>query len=144
MPEQTAGHPLSEETRPAPWSLILPATPDKTGQARRFLAAILNGCALADDAITCLGELANNAVTHSDSRLPGGTFTVRVEAQAGRLRVEVRDNGGPWACRHPSGDGGPASGGRGLLIVSRLAHRWGVTPTTTAAQRTVWFELDLP
>jgi anti-sigma regulatory factor (Ser/Thr protein kinase) len=144
MYDQTAGHSVSDEIHCAGWSRTFPATPDQTGQARRFLTAILNGSALADDAVTCLGELASNAIIHSHSCLPGGTFTVRVHTRPGRLRVEVHDNGGPWAPRH-TGDGGgagPATGGRGLLIVSRLADRWDITPTTTAPYRTAWFEMD--
>ncbi len=38
-----------------------------------------------------LSELATNAVVHSRSGQPGGTFTVRAELGAQRLRVEVRD-----------------------------------------------------
>ena len=145
MRQRTAANPPSGEIRPAPWSGTFPGTPAQTGQARRFLAAILGGSPLASDALACLGELASNAVVHSSSRLPGGTFTVRVETLPGTLRVEVHDDGGPWAPRHAGedGDAGPSTSGRGLLIVSQLASRWGITPRVAAPRRVAWFELDL-
>jgi hypothetical protein len=51
------------ETSTAPligWSRSFPATPEQAGEARRFLAAILDGHP-ADDAILCLSELVTNA-----------------------------------------------------------------------------------
>ena len=57
----------------------------------------------------------------------------------GRLRIEVTDQGGPWAPR-PDHDAGH---GRGLLIVGRLAADWGITGDGLTS-RTAWFELDCP
>lgn len=124
------------------WHQAFRATPDQASAARRYLAAILNGSALADDALTCLGELVNNAIIHSNSRYPGGIFTVRIEVRPRRLRVEVHDHGGPWAPSH-NGSDALNTGGQGLLIVSQLASSWGVAPRTTAPHRTGWFEMDL-
>ena len=104
--------------------------------ARRFLAGPLDGCPAADDALLCVSELATNAVLHSRSGRPGGRFTVRARRQAGSVRVEVTDEGGPWA-RERDGDG---QSGRGLLIVSEVASRWG--RDEGGAGRTVWFEID--
>ena len=69
------------ETSTAPligWSRRFPATPEQAGEARRFLAAILDGRP-ADDAILCLSELVTNATIHSRSAQPGGCLTVRVQ-----------------------------------------------------------------
>ena len=44
----------------------------------------------------CVSELATNAVLHSASRNPGGTFTVRAAVFDGCVRIEVEDNGGAW------------------------------------------------
>ena len=104
--------------------------------ARRFLAGVLDGCPAADDALLCVSELATNAVLHSRSGRPGGRFTVRAIVQAGSVRVEVTDEGGPWG-RERDGDG---QSGRGLLIVGELASRWG--REDGAGRRTMWFELD--
>src|SRR6202035_4736116 len=51
----------------------------KSGEARAFLRAALDGCPVADDAVLCVSEWGANAVLHSDSRKAGGTFTVRAE-----------------------------------------------------------------
>ena len=69
------------ETSTAPliaWSRTFPATPEQAREARRFLAAILDGRP-ADDAILCLSELVTNACLHSRSHQPGGRLTVRVQ-----------------------------------------------------------------
>jgi serine/threonine-protein kinase RsbW len=124
---------------PLAWSRAFPAVPAQIREARRFLAGILAGYPTADDAILCLSELASNASVHSDSRKAGGMFTVRAEIYAGRLRVEVQDEGGPWTwpVRPPGGQHG-----RGLLIVAQLASEWGRTGDSESGWR-VWFELPM-
>lgn len=91
------------------WARDFPGTSEQAGRARRFLAAIL-----------CLSELASNACLHSRSGRPGGCFTVRAELSVQGLRVEVRDDGGPWVW-----PARPDEHGRGLLIVASLARAWG-------------------
>lgn len=118
------------------WSRDFPAVPEQAREARRYLAAILDGQPGADDAILCLAELVANAISHSRSREPGGTFTVRVRhaGAGGRLRIEVDDQGGAWRPRS-RGDG---QHGHGLSIVAELAAGWGIL--ATPAGRTIWFE----
>jgi serine/threonine-protein kinase RsbW len=118
------------------WSRAFPATPAQAGEARRFLAGILDGRPAADEAVLCLSELATNATMHSRS-CDGGHYTVRAVLHGQRLRVEVHDQGGPWTWR---GDG-DGRHGRGLLIVSRLARDWG-RGGDSAAGWIVWFEID--
>ena len=61
---------------------------------RADLHALLRDCPRADDVILCASELAANAVLHSHSRWPGGTFTVRATVSPGSyVRIEVEDNG---------------------------------------------------
>lgn len=72
--------------------------------------------------ILCASELATNAVRHSRSGLPGGTFTVQVVVFPGiSVRVEVRDEGGPWtpALADPEGH-------HGFDIVGALAVDWAI------------------
>ena len=64
--------------------------------ARAFISAILAACPAANDAVLCVSELATNAVLHSASRNPGGTFTVRAAISDDHVRIEVEDNGGTW------------------------------------------------
>jgi two-component sensor histidine kinase len=111
------------ETTTAPliaWSRAFPAVPQQAREARRFLAEILDDRP-ADDAILCLSELVANACLHSASAQHGGRLAVRVQLHGAHLRVEVRDEGGPWAESQRE----DAQGGRGLLIVDRLASAWG-------------------
>ena len=127
------------ETSTAPligWSRSFPAIPEQAGEARRFLAAILDGHP-AGDAILCLSELVTNATIHSRSRQPGGCLTVRVQRRDDHLRVEVCDQGGPWTeTAHEDGQTG-----RGLLIVDRLASTWGRSGNAETGWIT-WFELE--
>ena len=105
---------------------------------RADLRAVLRDCPRVDDVILCASELAANAVLHSRSRLPGGTFTVRATVSLGlHARVEVEDNGGPWnqgmidPTRH-----------HGLDIVRAFADEWGIEGDQ--ANRTIWARFDWP
>lgn len=98
-----------------------PAVPGQVREARGFLADILVGCPVADDAILCLSELASNCVLHSASRQPGGRFTVRAEVGGNYVRIALHDNGGPWI-HHRYGD----ERRHGLDIVRSLAAESGV------------------
>ena len=120
---------------PRTFTRSFPATADRVSDARRFLAQALGDCPLAGDALACLSELAANSVLHSNSRRPGGCFTVRARLHPAGLRVEVEDEGGPWQ----RGPGPDDQCGRGLVIVGALASDWSVAGDGTS--RTVWFEL---
>ncbi|GAA2975534.1 hypothetical protein Sfulv_26130 [Streptomyces fulvorobeus] len=75
-----------------------------------------------DDVVLCVSELATNALVHGVP--PGRGYQVRLLLRAeGRvLRVEVHDSGGGEPeVREPEGESG-----RGLLLVSEIADRWGV------------------
>lgn len=79
------------------------------------------------EAVAVLSELVANAVVHARVP-PGREILTRFLPVEGGVRIEVHD-----ACderpvpRVPDESGGAsASGGYGLLLVSRLADRWGV------------------
>src|SRR5579862_6274698 len=94
-----------------------PGTADQVRQVRKDLAPVVDGCPLADDLTLLASELATNAVVHSKSGQPGGTFTVRAEVRPGDYAwLEVEDQGGPWVHRKPGDEDG-----RGLAIVTALA-----------------------
>jgi anti-sigma regulatory factor (Ser/Thr protein kinase) len=124
---------------PLAWSCAYPATAAHVSQARRSLARALNGYPVTDDAALCLSEIATNACLHSQSREPGGHFTVRAAIDGSRLRVEVHDDGGPWTRPVRRRDG---QHGRGLLILAQLADAWGRTGDS-ATGWTVWFTMTL-
>ena len=122
-----------------PREQVFPGRSDQVREARRFLATVLNGCPIVDDAILCLSELVTNSVLHSDSGKAGGTFTVRAEIHEGDyLWIEVEDNGGPWDKRAHS-DGRP----HGLDIVGELAAAWGIDGDPLTGW-VVWTRFDMP
>ena len=118
-------------------SRTFPATPDQVREARRFLASVMGEQPATDAAVLCVSELVSNAILHSNSRRPGGTFTVRASIRMGLLRAEVEDGGGRWRPRRRR----PGQHGRGLTIVGALATTWAVIGSG-CGPRTVWFEMD--
>jgi hypothetical protein len=102
------------------------------------LRGLLDGCPMADDVILCASELAANAAVHSNSRLPGGQFTVRAEIHPGDyVWLEVEDNGGPWI------EAAPDTGqGHGLDIIRALASDCGIDGDYIT--RIVWARFDWP
>lgn len=112
--------------------------PGFTHQIRHLRAALretLDGCPLADDALLVVSELAANAAIHSSSR-DGGKFTVRLEAHASHIRVEVDDQGGPWHPRPPDEERP-----HGLELIAAIAGpgNWGIRGDESG--RTVWATL---
>lgn len=119
-------------------SVTYPGTTGQIRAVRADLRGLLGDCPSADDVILCASELAANAAIHSQSRLPGGTFTVRATISPGNYTwVEVEDSGGPWA---------PAISDptrrHGLDIVRTLASDWGIDGDDTV--RTIWARFDWP
>lgn len=90
-----------------------------------------------------VAELAANAVMHG--RVQGRDFRLRLLERDGVIRVELIDARGDRApMRRRQDKNEPVvEGGRGLLIISGLADRWGVSPGPPPC-KTVWAELDLP
>ncbi len=80
-----------------------------------------------------VSELVTNAVCHART---GVELTVTVDDH--RLCVEVHDEGGEPEVAHPAPT---TTGGRGLMIVERLAEQWGWAET--GGDKTVWFELPV-
>jgi anti-sigma regulatory factor (Ser/Thr protein kinase) len=117
-----------------------PASAEHIGQVRANLRGLLDDCPVADDVILCASELAANAVLHSDSRKPGGKFTVRAEVIPRQYaRIEVEDSGGTWIAASPDPD---RSQRHGLDIISALAADWGIDGDHCA--RTVWARFEWP
>lgn len=61
-----------------------------------------------------------------------------VDVAPSAVRVEVRDPGGHFTPPREPG-GLEDDHGRGLMLVDRLADRWGIGPSGSAR---VWFEID--
>ena len=84
-------------------------------------------------ALLLASELVTNAIRHGK-----GVVQLVVKKFSGRLCVEVSDTGpGRPTARNPDSH---HAGGRGLLLVERLANEWGVAPSPGGG-KTVWFTL---
>lgn len=95
---------------------------DQISAVRADLRRLLNGCPIGDDIVLCTSELAANAVVHSYSGNPRGTFTVHAEVANGDYTwIEVQDDGGPWTAL-PKDSDRP----HGLAIVAALASDWDI------------------
>jgi anti-sigma regulatory factor (Ser/Thr protein kinase) len=108
---------------------------DAPRAARRLVADALRRWgadgALVDDAQLVVSELATNAIRHARSG-----FSIAVRWTGARVRLAVRDSSrAEPTLRHEPGK----PSGRGLLIISRVASRWGVEPAPDG--KTVWVEL---
>jgi anti-sigma regulatory factor (Ser/Thr protein kinase) len=114
-----------------------PADVTAASQARHRLTDTLRRLGHSDarieDARVVVTELAANAVLHA-----GSAFTVSIHGDGARLRIAVRDRS--RAMPAPQAPSAQRLSGRGLLLVSALARRWGVEPDP--AGKVVWAELD--
>ncbi|GGX51191.1 hypothetical protein GCM10010341_85920 [Streptomyces noursei] len=112
--------------------------------ARAFVRDTLQGWGYADvvdDAVVLTSELVTNAVVHAGTaadvlclRTDGG-IRISVADRYPEREIPLQNHG--QTVVHPDREGG-----RGLLLCGALATRWGVE--YTAAQKHVWFHLDLP
>jgi signal transduction histidine kinase/DNA-binding response OmpR family regulator len=126
---------------PADATLCLPVEDDIGAVAgvRHRAADVLAGWGVGPDvreeALLLLSELTTNALLHG--RPP---VEVRLSRDRRHLTLEVHDSAPTLPRRsHPSPDD---EHGRGLLLVSLIAQRWGTRPTP--AGKAVWCVLDLP
>jgi anti-sigma regulatory factor (Ser/Thr protein kinase) len=86
-----------------------------------------------------LTELVTNAVRHGGAN--GGLPLEVVVARSPRgLRVGVTDPGAGFDWREPESTSSAEESGYGLLLVDRMAHRWGIERGDDST--TVWFELS--
>lgn len=123
-------------TMPPVASLQLPPDHTAAAKARRFVSHTLQDWGLKGnpvaDAELMVSELVTNVVLHLRARA-----TVSVERCDGHVRVAVADPSTTLpALRNYEPD---AVTGRGLLLVDRIADRWGVEQNRRG--KSVWFEV---
>ncbi|OLT27018.1 histidine kinase [Nocardiopsis sp. CNR-923] len=102
-----------------------------------LVRAFLDTCAVTESEdyrylFTLLGsELANNAIQHTRSGLPGGTYSLVVDRHRDGLHLVCRDNGTMGCAKegvpaaNPDGLCLNAESGRGLTLVDAFATDWG-------------------
>ena len=121
------------------WRLLL-ATPEAVPEARHALAELdevdpetRSVCELL------VSELVTNAVRHGATDRYE-SILLRAQCSEDTVRVEVCDEG-PGFDPGPDPRGPLEPGGNGLLLVERLAARWGVR-ACDGKPTCVWFETD--
>jgi anti-sigma regulatory factor (Ser/Thr protein kinase) len=113
-----------------------PSTPASAGEARRFVESILAGAhldSLAYTATLLVSELVANAVLHTATPVE-----VIVKVDGTIARIEVHDGSPQLPTR--KNYSAMSGTGRGLVMVDRMATRWGAELTPTG--KVVWFEVD--
>lgn len=105
------------------WGLSCPGSPEEIGRARRWTRDILRGSPLADDAALIVSELSTNAIRHTTSGLASGSFHLAVTVSTQVVAVSVTDDGGTSTAPKVEHQDQDAEGGRGLGMVSLIAHR---------------------
>ena len=130
---------------------VFAGEPGQVPRVRAFVARALAGCPAREALLTCVSELAANAIAHTASGA-GGVFTVEVvRPEAGVALIAVTDGGSPRepAVRQLPESGDPwdlAEGGRGLALVAALSSRWGFRDVCAGnnSSRVVWAEATWP
>ncbi|MET9292341.1 ATP-binding protein [Streptomyces sp. NPDC003077] len=127
------------------------STPRGARLARRLVAHCLDQWGYAqgsDDAeavVLVVAELAANAVQHG--HVPGCDFHLHLcvhpsAATTTTLRVDVTDARADRRPHFPAPTPPDGTSGRGLLLVDRLATRWGVDERCPLG-KAVWAEFDV-
>jgi anti-sigma regulatory factor (Ser/Thr protein kinase) len=121
--------------------LTLPGGADAAGRAREAVAA-RNGKvpgAVRDELLLLLTELVTNAVRHGGA-VEGLPVGVAVARSSQGLRVAVTDPGAGFEWPRREAGNAARESGYGLLLVDRMARRWGIECGENST--TVWFELS--
>ena len=105
-------------------------TQSAPGDARRFVADVLDGHDAVESAKLIISELVTNAVLHGGRDAGRVTVVVGRDTQHDRIRLEVsqtKHSGFHYLDQEP-GHLGPT--GRGLMIVDAIAAEWGIDDET--------------
>ncbi|MGW1712135.1 ATP-binding protein [Streptomyces sp. NPDC002156] len=91
---------------------------EEASRARRWARDILRDCPMAENA-----ELSTNAVLYTASGLEAGSFHLALAVSAQVIALSVTDDGGTGTAPKVEHRDQEAEHGRGLGMVSALAHR---------------------
>ena len=90
-----------------------------------------------DDVQLALTELVSNAIRHGS-----GPVNVELVAEGSTLRLNISDSSDVMP-QQPPAVGTTRSGGRGLMLVGKVATRWAANPRPEGG-KTVWCEFGSP
>lgn len=132
MPTHESGTGSAEPNPPPDVECDLDTTPVR--EVRRRVRGLLTGLGgiRVEDAVLVADELIANAHQHGSA-----PRTCRLTYRGRRLRIEV-DDASPRQPRMRTPD---RTGGRGMILIDRLASSWGVQ--NHPDHKTVWAELAL-
>jgi anti-sigma regulatory factor (Ser/Thr protein kinase) len=121
-------------------TFTLKAVQDASRIARERVRAMRGPVAHLPDLELLLSELVSNVVRHS-GMAKGEPIAVSITAGPGHVVAEVTDRGRGFQGDVVMPEGRPPyEGGYGLVLVDRIATRWGVIES--GAGTTVWFALE--
>ncbi|OXS32687.1 ATP-binding protein [Streptomyces sp. XY006] len=121
------------------WGLTCPGFPEEVSRARRWTRDILRGSPLADDAELIVSELSANAILHTASGAAFGSFHLALAVSPQVVALSVTDAGGTGISPKVEHQDQDAEHGRGLGMVTALAHR--VVVHNSQAGHTITAEL---
>jgi serine/threonine-protein kinase RsbW len=134
------GAPLAHDDGGAdlrPTVRIFPGEERQLHAMRRWLEELFDEHPVLSDLACIATELGTNAIRHTASGRPGGSFAAVITRRPGAITVAIADQGGPW---EPLVIDDPDSeSGRGLLIVRGLAAHVGVRGDYIG--RVVWADI---
>ncbi|MFD9001127.1 ATP-binding protein [Streptomyces sp. NPDC059582] len=105
------------------WGLSCPGFPEEVSRARRWTRDILHDSPLADDAELIVSELSANAILHTASGRESGSFHLALAVSAQVVALSVTDNGDASTAPKAEHQDQETERGRGLGMVSAIAHR---------------------
>ncbi|MEU1127987.1 ATP-binding protein, partial [Streptomyces sp. NPDC005899] len=126
---------MGDQNAPGPSPRRFPPRPESVASARHFVRTALGDTApdVVHTAELLAGELVTNAVLHARTQVQ-----VSVRHAGGRIHVRVTDER-PGRSPVPREDPSHSWTGWGLVLVERLARRYGVD--AGPSHKTVWFDL---
>ncbi len=121
---------VSDEATMRSAEVHLNPTSAAPGDARRFIAELLEDHDALEQAKLIASELVTNAVQHGGRDAGHVTMVVSRESAPGRIRIEVSQASHDGFTFQDRKSGHLGLTGRGLLIVDSVASEWGVDSDT--------------
>lgn len=141
LSRQEADHPVTAAAAVLRQSRrVFPGHERELSRLRRWLSSMLPDCPERDEVLSVATELGSNALEHTASGNPGGTFVVEMALHQSLVHVAVADGGSPGEPRVIRDL--DAERGRGLLLVHALSARIGWTGDERG--RVVWAQIAWP
>jgi anti-sigma regulatory factor (Ser/Thr protein kinase) len=128
---------------PLQWSLVCYLWLDSSDQApARARRAIEHSATLlgnrASDVLLLTSELVTNSVRHAGNTIHGVEVAITLSAKT--VRLQVTDDGEGFDIPQPPAVAKEELFGRGLVIVDKLADRWGMQ-RLQEGRTSVWAEM---